>query len=341
MPQLYRNRRAVSIENDALRVTVLEGGGHIAEIFDKATGVNPLWTPVWPSIEPSAFDPATHDAYGNAVDARLLAGIMGHNLCLDIFGGPSADEAAAGLTPHGEASVATYDIDRADGDLIQRAELPLAQLVVERRLTLVDRAVRIRETVESRSGTDRPIGWTQHVTLGPPFLEKGVDPVSCVGDAIEGVRDQVRKRRLPAARRRVRLAARAAGRWGDDRLAGVHRRAGLQRVHHTPDGPGAGRRVFRRLFAGIATGVRLRVGAALDFPWLGIWEENLSRPFLPWAGTSITRGMEFGVSPMPEPRRQMIDRGKLFGVPTYRWIPAKGTGVGRVLGGGADGDRRA
>ena len=56
MPQLYRNRRAVSIENDALRVTVLEGGGHIAEIFDKATGVNPLWTPVWPSIEPSAFD---------------------------------------------------------------------------------------------------------------------------------------------------------------------------------------------------------------------------------------------------------------------------------------------
>jgi hypothetical protein len=34
--------------------------------------------------------------------------------------------------------------------------------------------------------------------------------------------------------------------------------------------------------------------------------------------------MEFGVSPMPESRRQMIDRGKLFGVPTYRWIPAKG-----------------
>ena len=27
---------------------------------------------------------------------------------------------------------------------------------------------------------------------------------------------------------------------------------------------------------------------------------------------------------MPEPRRQMIDRGTLFGVPTYRWIPAKG-----------------
>jgi hypothetical protein len=33
--------------------------------------------------------------------------------------------------------------------------------------------------------------------------------------------------------------------------------------------------------------------------------------------------MEFGVSPMPETRRRMIDRGRLFGAPGYRWIPAK------------------
>jgi hypothetical protein len=33
--------------------------------------------------------------------------------------------------------------------------------------------------------------------------------------------------------------------------------------------------------------------------------------------------MEFGVSPMPETRRKMIERGSLFGVPGYRWIPAK------------------
>ena len=56
----YRGRRAAALENDSLRVTVLEEGGHIAEITDKATGVNPLWTPEWPSIEPSAYDPAAH-----------------------------------------------------------------------------------------------------------------------------------------------------------------------------------------------------------------------------------------------------------------------------------------
>src|SRR5438094_1576184 len=107
----YRGRRAASIENDALRVTVLEEGGHIAEIADKATGVNPLWTPGWPSIEPSAYDPAAHAIYGSGVDAPLLAGIMGHNLCLDIFGGPSDEEARAGLPVHGEVSTARFEID--------------------------------------------------------------------------------------------------------------------------------------------------------------------------------------------------------------------------------------
>jgi hypothetical protein len=60
-----------------------------------------------------------------------------------------------------------------------------------------------------------------------------------------------------------------------------------------------------------------------DFPWMGIWEENRSRPHPPWNGQTVTRGMEFGVSPFPESRRQMIDRGSLFDVPAYRWIPAR------------------
>ena len=26
---------------------------------------------------------------------------------------------------------------------------------------------------------------------------------------------------------------------------------------------------------------------------------------------------------MPETRREMVERGRLFGTPTYRWLPAK------------------
>ena len=92
----YRNRRAVQLENSEVRITVLEEGGHVAEILHKASGVNPLWAPPWPSIEPSTYDPARHSEYGGHAESRLLAGIMGHNLCLDIFGGPSAEEAAPG-----------------------------------------------------------------------------------------------------------------------------------------------------------------------------------------------------------------------------------------------------
>ena len=106
----YRGRRAAFVENDDLRVTVLEEGGHIAEMLDKRSGTNPLWAPPWTSIEPSTYIRARHTAYGSGSDATLLAGIMGHNLCVDIFGGPSDEEAAAGLTPDGEASIARYEL---------------------------------------------------------------------------------------------------------------------------------------------------------------------------------------------------------------------------------------
>src|SRR6266545_6589600 len=101
----FMERRAARIENRDVRVTVLREGGHIAEIFDKASSLSPLWIPPWPSIEPSAYDRGRHRQFGSGADARLLAGIMGHNLCLDIFGGPSDEEAAAGMSAHGDGSV--------------------------------------------------------------------------------------------------------------------------------------------------------------------------------------------------------------------------------------------
>src|SRR5262244_3400749 len=125
---LYRGRRAASIENHAIRVTVLREGGHIAEILHKASGVNPLWTPPWDSIEPSTYNAAQHPEYGEGVEAKLLAGIMGHNLCLDLFGAPSAEEAACGFGVHGEGSVAAYEIRQNGSRLMMSSCFPLAQI---------------------------------------------------------------------------------------------------------------------------------------------------------------------------------------------------------------------
>jgi len=318
----YRGRRAAIVENDDLRVTVLEEGGHIAEIFDRRARINPLWTPPWASIEPSTYVRADHSGYGTGADAKLLAGIMGHNLCVDMFGGPSDEEAAAGLTPHGEASVVRYDLDVTSHAISMRAVLPLAELRVERRLELRDRAVRIRESIENLTACDRPIGWTEHVTLGPPFLEKGLTEFrssatrSKVFEHAFGVDDY--------------LVAGAAFDWPFAPRTGGGA-ADLRRFTSAPASSAYTAHLMDEsredaFFVAFSPTVRLAFGYVWkrrDFPWLGTWEENHSRSDAPWHGATLARGMEFGVSPMPESRRGMIDRGRLFDVPTYRWIPAK------------------
>jgi hypothetical protein len=303
-------------------VTVLEEGGHVAEILDKRTGINPLWIPPWPSLEPSAFGAAVHAQYGAGADAKLLAGIMGHNLCLDLFGGPSKEEEAAGVTAHGEGSVAHYTIEACGSGLQMRAHFPLAQIAFERRIELYGWDVRIRESVENEAAWDRPMGWTQHVTLGPPFLEAGVtqfrvsaaQSLSFEGDF--GVSDYLR----PGAKFAWPHAPRRDGGTADLRVMNGAAASSAFTAHLLN---GAGEDAF---FAAFAPSERLLFGytwKTADFPWMGIWEENHSRTHAPWNGRTLTRGMEFGVSPFPESRRAMVERGRLFDVPAYRWLPAK------------------
>lgn len=318
----FHGRRAASIENDALRLTVVEGGGHIAEVFDKRAGVSPLWLPPWPSIEPGAFDPRRDTTYGAGSEARLLAGILGHNLCLDIFGGPSAEEEAAGIHPHGEASIATYDIDAGESRLTMGATLEEAGLRVQRHIDLDGRAVRIQESVENLTATDRPVAWTQHVTLGPPFLERGTTQFrasatrSKVFETAFGGDDYL----TPAAEFAWPQAPRHDGDTADLSIFTSAPVSGGYTTHlMDPDAPHA-------WFVAFAPALRLAFGYVwqrTDFPWMGIWEENHSRAAPPWNSRTLTRGMEFGVSPFPETRRQMLERGRLFDTPTFRWIPAK------------------
>jgi len=316
----YRGRHCTSIENEHLRVTVLHEGGHIAAIVDRETGVNPLWTPPWPSIEPSQF--GASELYGLGPESRLLAGIMGHNLCLDIFGGPSAEEAAAGIGVHGEGSVASYEVAERDGSLLMRARFPLAQLDFERRLELHDRTVKIHESVENLTACDRPIAWTQHVTLGPPFLEKGATQFrssatrSKVFEGVFGDHDY-----LPAGAEFDWPIAPAYGGSSVDLRAMNDAAASSAFTAHRMDP--ARDDAFFLAFSPTAQLAFGYIWKQADFPWMGIWEENRSRVHAPWNGKTLARGMEFGVSPMPETRRQMVDRGSLFGTPTYRWLPAK------------------
>jgi hypothetical protein len=319
---LYRGRRACSIENESLRVTVVAEGGHIAEILDKRTGINPLWSPKWESIDPSALTTDRVAFYGGPADAPLLAGILGHNLCLDIFGGPSDEELAAGGSAHGEGSVVPYRL-MADGTtMTASATLPLANLDFVRRIELRGTSVLIAETVTNQSACDRPIGWTQHATLGAPFIKCGVSEHRCsatrakVFESRFGPADYL----VPGAIFDWPLAPRA-----DDGVADLRRfsnaPASSAYTAHLmdPSREQAFFVVFSPEFE-LAAGY---VWRRRDFPWMGIWEENRSRAQTPWHLDETTWGFEFGCSPFPEHRRAMIDRGRMFETPTYRWIPAR------------------
>jgi hypothetical protein len=246
---------------------------------------------------------------------------MGHNLCLDIFGGPSADEAAAGFPVHGETSVARFDHAAGDAFIEMHTVLPASQLRIERRITLEGRTVQFVEAVENLTAADRPVGWTQHVTLGPPFLEDGVR-VAMTAD-----RSLVYPHAFGPVEHLTRgaeftwpHAPRPDGGTADLRVYPLAPVSSVYTAHRLDP------RLAEASFIAFSAPARMAFGYTWkrsDFPWLGRWEENRARAAAPWNGASRTLGLEFGVSPIPESRREMIERGRTFDTPGYRWIPAR------------------
>jgi hypothetical protein len=319
---LYQNRQAITIENSDLELTILPSGGHIAAIRHKKTGVNPLWAPPWNSVDPVTFNAARTPEFGNGSDARLLAGIMGHNLCVDIFGGPSPEEEAAGVTAHGEGSVIRFHVIESNGRLKMKADMPLALIHFERSIELHGSSVCIRESIQSLAAFDRPIGWQQHATLGPPFLERGITQFRASATLSKVFESEFGSDAylVPGAEFDWPLAPNKDRSYKDLRVMNIVPVSSAYTAHVMDESK------EHAFFTAWQPSTKMTFGyiwKRADFPWLGIWEENHSRTGSPWNGKTLTRGMEFGSSPFPESRRAAVERGKLFGVPTFRWLPAK------------------
>ncbi|MGC2399731.1 MAG: hypothetical protein WA510_08110 [Acidobacteriaceae bacterium] len=320
----FRGRKAAQIESDDLRLTVTQEGGHVAELMHKKTNISPLWIPKWPSIEPSTYSPALHPEYGEGAEAQLLAGIFGHNICLDLFGGPDAEEAMAGRTVHGEGPIAHYRITGDAQSLLLHTDLAKAEMTFERRIELAGGGVvAFSETIHNYSPTDRPIGWTQHVTLGEPFLEPGQT-----------------KFRASATRSKVYdspfndgLGMQVEGAEFDWPLCPLKDGTVEDFSTLTAKRPSGGYTAQlmdpaqeHSFFLAWSPRHQLAFGYAwkrADFPWLGRWEENHLRASPPWNSREFTLGMEFSVSPMAESRRRMVERGKLFATPGFFWARAQ------------------
>jgi hypothetical protein len=321
----FWGRRAARIENGELRLTVTEQGGHVAELLHKNTQISPLWIPHWPSIEPADYSPARHPEYGEGSEAQLLSGIFGHSICLDLFGGPDEDEVAAGIPVHGEASVASYQVSGHEGSLTFQAELPKAQMTFSRTIDLAaEGVIAFSETIENHCCTGRPIGWTQHVTLGAPFLEGGQTRFQASAThsrVFEGAFNDGLGMQVDGAEFEWPHCPRKDGGVENlSTLTGETVSGGF--TAHLMDP-----RQDHAFFVAWSPRYQLAFGYVWrreDFPWLSRWEENHLRRAAPWNSAEFALGLEFGVSPMAESRRRMVERGKMFSTPTFFWAAAQG-----------------
>ena len=331
----WHGREAYTLSNDLVQMVTLPGGGHIVEFqFLASTGLpvlNPLWTPPWKTIEPYQYRAEKHAAeYGPVNEGKLLSGIAGHNICLDYFGPPSEEEAAQGLSTHGEAPSAQWRKTRLrataqEVSLTLTVPLPVAGLRFSRELRLRrgESVVYFAETVVNEKKADHFFHWTQHVTLGPPFLGNETSRI-----AIPATRGKTHPggyggNELLASGRNFHWPFAPARTGGSIDLTVPFAQQGLGFLVSVLLNP---RRKVQYVTAlnqpnHLLTGYCFRHS---DFPWVAIWEENQARTDAPWNGRTQTRGLEFGSTPSPVTRREAFAVSPLFDTPTFSIVPAKG-----------------
>ena len=331
---IWKGRPALHLANGVIEVVTLTGGGAIADLRLSAGAEelrhNVLWEAPWPSLDPNHYRPRVHNrTYGPEFVGKFLASFTGHALCLDYFGAPSESEIQQGLCLHGEASVNRWKVlkqsqSKGEVSAVMEVKLPNAGLKFQRELRIRrnETVVYVSETLFNMRATDHFFHWTQHVTLGPPFLAGGESMVF-----------------LPARR----AISWPHGYEGKSLLANSK--------EFTWPTPQPKRKYGGHFAAVLASGTGFVAAALLDpkqdvtciaalnfksglilgycfprkaFPWVTVWEENCARQDSPWRGATQARGLEFGTTPMPVGKREAFRTGPLFETPTFQCVPAKG-----------------
>ncbi|MFZ0685736.1 MAG: hypothetical protein WAM89_09340 [Terriglobales bacterium] len=332
----WRGRPAYSLHNGVVQLVTLTGGGHIADfrLLDLGTApINSLWEAPWDTMEPDPFRTAKGrrkiSKYGRMPEAQFLSSFTGHALCLDYFGPPSQAEAAQGMALHGEAANSHWKLkplqqSSAEARLALTTRLPAAGLQFQRELHLRrnESVVYVEERVTNERAQDHFFHWTQHVTLGPPLLHPKESSIALPGTRALTSPHGYDGASLVRNNQEFTWPAAPAIDGGSADLARPFARDGKGLVAAVLLDP-------KRDLAFVAA-LNWRLGLLLgycfrrsDFPWVTLWEENLSRSGPPWHGKIRARGLEFGSTPLPVGKEETFARGSLFDTPAFRRIPAK------------------
>ena len=307
----FEERPATIVENDKIALTVLNKGGAVASLILKSdpTKMDPLWNPARLARETGG-----RGRFGDSI---------GHFVCVDGFGPTSKEEAAAGFQGHGEAHRQPWEQVSAgkDGNTFRiewKTTLPIVQENFRRKLEIVDGepVIYVESELESLLGFDRPANWAEHGTIGAPFLtpEKTLVYAS--------VSDKCQTRPNDGKPPHT-LASGVNFTYPDAPLiaGGTRNLRAVPNPPNSMDHTGCAFDESRRL--GFIAALRPDLGLAFgyvvrreEYPWLQEW---LNFP----SNGALSRGLEFGTQPFDVSHSETVDMGKLFGVPAFRWLPAK------------------
>lgn len=325
----WNDRRAYRLSNANVELTVLLGGGHVADFRLCSSPINVLWESPWPTIEPQTFSSREHAAlYGDGPVGRFLCGYTGHALALGYFGMPSSEEAERGMGLHGEAANSEWKVVSAVADddsatLVMEVTLPVYRLHFRRKISLPREAFSacITEIVTTLSRAAVEFQWVQHAAFGEPFFANGEATLFVSGTrgvtwpaGYEGHELLARdvEFQWPYAQsidgKPINLSqpfVRDGTGFVAGVLAGSDRENAFVTVHN--------RR--HQLVAGYCFNPKL-------FPWIVLWEENRARAYAPWNKRTRVRGVEFGTSPMPLGLAHAREMRRLFDAPVLCSIPA-------------------
>jgi hypothetical protein len=308
----FDGRPAVVLRNDKIELTILTRGATLANLIlrDDADKLSPYWN-TDRALNPPGLNP-------HGPPPSPLAGSIGHFLCLDGFGAPSDEEAAAGIPFHGEASKQQFETVTGTATTIKlETRLPLAQEDITRTITLLDgeNVVYVNTEVENLLAIDHPISWAEHATTGPPFLVPGQTIID-----------------IPATKCRVRpQKAGSTGKLAYEKdfvwPMGPLTKGGSVNLTTVPANEAsldlASCIIDPARTYGYVTVLRpdkhLIFGYVFrreQFPWLMSW--------MNYSGNArAARGFEFSTQPFDVSHRETVDAHEMFGTPTYKWLPAK------------------
>lgn len=298
----WRGMPAWRVRGSALSIVLTETGGHLASLTARGDDLDPFWQPQWPAADPATVEPG---GFYGGVEAKLLATIVGHNLCLHRFGAPWPGEP---VPLHGEVAVVRWDLRYGDDSCELSARLPEARLLVRRAFRFEGPRIELTTSLRHDGEGSREAEWAEHINVGDPFLD-GVDFAAGIDRATS----------WPAA---PEPGARFGGPEAD-----VPPTAAL--VFPAVDAPPLGDVLCGRVAEGWWSATNRRLGRRLsyrwdasEFPWLVLWTQHRSREANPWRGRERVRGMEVSTKPWPEGKPPASRAERYQDRPTTCMVPA-------------------